>query len=48
MLKCALLKKARKSIAKKCKFIFSKTVENKEIKLSRHNSVPGKCRTIFK
>ena len=39
MWKCALLKKARKSIAKNCKLVFSGTVE-KKLFWSWHNSMP--------
>ena len=42
MWKCALLKKAKKPIIK---LIFSGTVKKN---CSRYNSMPEKCRTLFK
>ena len=54
MLKCTLLKKARKPIAKNCKSVFPKAVNNKNnynknnCNGSRHNSMTKKCRALLK
>ena len=48
MWKCALLKKARKSIVKNCRLIFSETVKNKKINWSPHNSMNEKCCALFR